>query len=135
MKRIFVVALVAMMAMVAIAAAQGTAKKAEVTKPATPYVMKAEAKPVTLSGEIEDLYCYMNHKPFGADHAACIKAGLPVAFVASNGSVYVVTDKDKAPVNTTVADFAGRKVTITGTVSERSGIKAIELMTIANATS
>jgi len=135
MNRIFAVTLVGLMATAAVAAAQGTAKKAEATKPATPVAMKAQPAPVTLTGEVEDLYCYMNHKPFGPDHAACIKAGLPVAFVAANGSVYVVTDKDKSPVNATVADFAGRKVTITGTVSERGGIKAIELMTIANATS
>ena len=136
MKRILAVTLVGMMAMAAVAAAaQGTGSKPAAAKPATTAPKAEVTHPVTLTGEVEDLYCYMNHKPVGPEHVACIKAGLPVAFVASNGAVYVLTSKDKGPVNTAVADFAGRKVTITGNVIERSGIKGIELVSIANAAS
>jgi len=128
MKRILALALVAMMAMSAVAAAQEAAKE---------EAKKEEAKPVTMTGEILDLYCYMDHKATGPDHAkcatSCITKGLPAGFISADGVVYLLIGKDHEPVNAMVAAFAGKKSTITGTVKEQGGIKAIELMTIADA--
>ena len=124
MKRILALALIAMMALAAIAVAQEAAKK-------------EEPKPVTMTGEVLDLYCYMDHKATGPDHAkcasSCMKKGLPVGFLSADGTVYLITGKDHEPINAMVADFAGKKSTITGMVKEQGGIKAIELMTIADA--
>jgi hypothetical protein len=98
----------------------------------------SQAKEVTMTGEVLDLYCYMNHPDTGQgpDHAkcatACINKGLPIGFL-SNGEVYLITGKDHGPVASMVADFAGKKSTIKGTLMEHNGMKAIELISIAPA--
>jgi hypothetical protein len=132
MKRILVVALFAIMGVVAIAAAQGT------TKPAGEPAAKPEAaKPVTMTGEVMDLYCYMDHSASGAEHAkcasSCIKKGLPVGFLSSDGKMYVIIGKDHEPINAMVADFAGKKATVTGTVKSNGTLMGLELATIAEA--
>jgi hypothetical protein len=123
MKRTFVVALVALMSVAAIAVADEAKKE----KP----------QPVTMTGEVLDLYCYMGHKSAGAEHAkcasACIKKGLPIGFLSSDGTVYLITGKGHEPVATTCADLAGKKATITGIVMEQGGMKAIELVSIEGA--
>lgn len=124
MKRILLVALFAIMGFVAIAAAQ-EAKKEEA------------AKPVTMTGEIIDLSCYVDHGAMGMDHAkcanGCIKKGLPVGFLSADGIMYIMVGKDHEPINAMVADFAGKKSTVTGTVKDSKGFKAFELATIAEA--
>ncbi len=97
---------------------------------------KEMSKDVTLTGEVLDMYCYMEHpaSAVGPDHMkcaqSCINKGMPVGFLASDGTVYMIIGKDHEPVNAMVADWAGKKSTITGTVMENKGIKAIELKTI-----
>jgi hypothetical protein len=130
MKRIIVLALCATMAFAAVAAAQSGTPSGE--KP------KAEkAAPVTLTGEILDMYCYMDHKATGPDHAkcatSCIKKGLPIGFLTADGTVYLVIGKDHEPANAMVADFAGKQSTITGKIVEQGGMKAIEIASIADA--
>jgi hypothetical protein len=124
MKRILFVTLFAIMGFVAIAAAD-EAKKAEAPKP------------VTMTGEVLDLYCYMDHTASGPDHAkcasACVKKGLPVGFLSSDGVMYLIIGKEHEPINAMVADYCGKKSTITGTVKENGGVKAIELASISEA--
>lgn len=133
MKRVLLVTLFAIMGFVAIAAAQGVKAPApEATKAA------AEAtKPVTMTGEIIDLSCYVDHGAMGMDHAkcanGCIKKGLPVGFLSADGIMYIMVGKDHEPINAMVADFAGKKSTVTGTVKDAKGFKAFELATIAEA--
>lgn len=123
MKRILILALVAMMGLSAVALADEAAKK-------------EAAKPVTMTGEVIDLYCYMGHKAQGAEHAkcatSCITKGIPVGFLTADGTMYIIVGKDHAPANAEVAAFAGKQSTITGTVMENNGIKAIELISIAD---
>ena len=125
MKRILIVAMLAMMAFVAVAAADD-AKKEE-----------AAAKPTTLTGEVIDLSCYMGHGASGMDHAkcaqGCITKGMPVGFLTTDGIMYVILGSNHEPANKQVADFAGKKSTITGVVKEDKGLKAIELASIAEA--
>jgi hypothetical protein len=124
MKRILVLVLVAMIGVTAVAFAGDAAKK-------------EEAKPVTMTGEVIDMYCYMNHGGKGAEHAkcatACINKGIPVGFLTADGTLYVITGKDHQPANADVAAFAGKQSTITGKVTESNGVKAIELISIADA--
>ncbi|HET6348158.1 MAG TPA: hypothetical protein VFH88_03650 [Candidatus Krumholzibacteria bacterium] len=124
MKRILVFALFAVMAMSALALADDMKKD-------------DAAKPVTMTGEVIDLYCYMDHSATGMDHAkcavSCIKKGLPVGFLSADGTMYVIIGKDHEPINGMVADYAGKKSTVTGTVKENGGVKALELATIAEA--
>ena len=123
MKRILITALVAMMGFAAIAVAGEEAKK-------------EEAKPVTLTGEVLDLYCYMGHEAKGAEHAkcatSCINKGIPVGFLTADGTMYIIIGKDHSPANAEVAAFAGKQSTITGKVTENNGVKAIELISIAD---
>lgn len=125
MKRTLLVALFSIMAFVAVAAAQEAKQETK----------KEEAKPTTLTGEVVDLSCYMDHGAKGMDHAkcamSCIKKGMPVGFLTSDGIMYVVLGSNHEPANAQVADFAGKKATITGAVKEDKGMKAIMLATIA----
>jgi len=94
-----------------------------------------KAKTVTLTGEVLDMYCFMNHPDtgMGAEHAKCAKSclnkGLPVGFL-SDGVVYLIIGKDHEPANEMVAEFAGTQSVLTGTLVEHNGVKAIELASI-----
>lgn len=94
---------------------------------------KPSAKPVTLTGEVIDLTCFMQHpdNAVGMDHAKCAKAcinkGLPVGFRAEDGTVYLVIGTDHEPIAEMIAATAGKKSTITGTIIDHDGIKAIAI--------
>ncbi len=128
MKRTFVVAMAIVLATGAIALAGDDAKK-------------AKAAPTSLTGEVLDLYCYMQHpeSATGAEHAkcgkACVSKGLPIGFLASDGTIYLIIGKDHESASTTVAEWVGKKSTITGHVTEQKGMKAIELVSIGEAKS
>ena len=121
MKRILVLALVAMI--------MGAVAFADEAK-------KEEVKPVTLTGEVIDLYCYSDHQASGAEHAkcatSCITKGIPVGFLTADGTMYIIVGKDHAPANAEVAPFAGKQSTITGKVTEAKGLKTIQLISIAD---
>jgi hypothetical protein len=127
MKRIMILMLGAMLVTSVVAFAQETKK--EEAKPA----------PVTLTGEVIDLYCYMSHpaSATGAEHMkcaqGCMKKGLPVGFLAADGTVYLIIGKEHEPVNATLADWAGKKSAVTGVVQENKSMKAIEFASIAEA--
>jgi hypothetical protein len=102
---------------------------------------KEKAAAVTLTGEVLDLYCYMEHpeSATGADHAKCAKGciskGLPIGFLAADGTIYLIIGKDHESASTLVADWVGKKSTISGFVKEQKGLKAIELQSIGEAKS
>jgi hypothetical protein len=142
MKRILAIALLVVMGSVAIAAAQctPTAKAATPAKAApagTPAAKEAAAAPTTLTGEVVDLSCYMGHGAKGMDHAkcatSCITKGQPVGFLTTDGTLYVILGQNHETANSKVVTFAGKKSTITGTVKDENGLKAIELASIAEA--
>jgi heavy metal-binding protein len=94
---------------------------------------KSGAKPVTLTGEIIDLTCFMQHpdNAVGMDHAKCAKAcinkGLPVGFRAEDGTVFLLIGTDHEPIAEMVVAVAGKKSTITGTIIDHDGVKAIAI--------
>jgi len=100
---------------------------------------KSTARPVTLTGEVIDMTCYLQHpgSATGAGHAkcakSCIKQGNPVGFLADNGTVYILIGDDHEPVAGKVVEHAGARSTITGVVVEHHGVKGIELASIAAA--
>jgi len=132
MKKIFVLTMALVVALAAVAFAGDEMKK-------DAKAAKETAKEVTLTGEILDMYCYMEHAAAGADHMkcaqSCINKGMPVGFLASDGTVYLVIGKDHEPANAMVAEWAGKQSMITGTVLDQKGIKAIELKSIGEAKS
>jgi hypothetical protein len=126
MKRMLFVLMAVVLATSAIALAGDEAAK------------KEKAAPTTLTGEVLDLYCYMGHpeSATGTEHAkcatACISKGLPIGFLTADGTIYLIIGKDHASASTDVAAFVGKKSTITGHVTEQKGMKAIELVSIAD---
>lgn len=87
-------------------------------------------KPKTVTGEILDMKCYMASGAHGAGHkecaATCINGGSPMGILTDDGKVYllIADGKDSDPYND-AKKFAGEKVTLTGTVSEKNGVQAI----------
>lgn len=84
----------------------------------------------SITGEVLDMNCYIGHGAHGDDHVscatACIKGGAPMGILTSDGKVYLlVADHSKKDVYEEVKKYAGAQVTITGTISEKDGIKGI----------
>ncbi len=82
----------------------------------------------TLSGEVVDLMCYLDHGAKGDKHKGCaekcIKSGGPVGLL-SGEQLYLVIG-DHQPINDQLASKAGQTVSLKGKVVERNGMKMIE---------
>lgn len=86
-----------------------------------------ETKKIT--GEVVDMACYVDHNATGEKHAACAKkcitSGLPVGLKADDGKTYLLIGEHK-PLNTELAQYAAKKITVEGKVTSRDGISMIE---------
>jgi hypothetical protein len=83
----------------------------------------------TVTGEIVDMMCYVDHNAVGETHgqscgAKCIKGGGPVGIV-SDGKAYLVVGEHK-PMNDQLAEYCGKTVTLKGKAAERGGIAMLE---------
>src|SRR5438477_6613818 len=82
----------------------------------------------TVTGEVVDLMCYVDHNASGDKHAACaskcIREGGPVG-IATEGKTYLVVGEHK-PMNDQLAAYAGKTITIKGKIAERGGIAMLE---------
>jgi hypothetical protein len=83
----------------------------------------------TVTGEIVDMMCYVDHSAMGEGHgqscgSKCIKNGGPVGIV-ENGKAYLVVGEHK-PMNDELADSCGKTITLKGKLAERGGIAMIE---------
>ncbi len=85
-----------------------------------------ETKSVT--GEVVDLMCYLDHGAKGDKHKGCakkcIESGGPVGLL-SGEDLYLVVG-DHKPMNDELASKAAETVTLKGKVVERNGMKMIE---------
>ena len=91
----------------------------------------------TLSGQLIDQTCYkLNKSNTGVDHkmpdgptagcaTSCAKMGLPVALLAADGKVYVVTGDLAANNNAKLVPHMSHKVELTGDVTEKGGAMTI----------
>lgn len=84
----------------------------------------------TVTGEILDMKCYMASGAHGEGHkecaATCINGGAPMGILTDDGKVYLLIEGSKnADAYDEAKKFAGEKVTLTGTVSEKNGVEAI----------
>jgi hypothetical protein len=81
-----------------------------------------------ITGEVVDMMCYVDHNATGEKHAGCaakcIKGNGPVGIV-SNGKAYLVVG-DHKPMNETLADYAGKTITLKGKMAERGGVAMLE---------
>jgi hypothetical protein len=83
----------------------------------------------TVTGEVVDMMCYVDHNAVGEKHgqscgAKCIKSGGPVGIV-ENDKAYLVVGEHK-PMNDQLAEYCGKTVTLKGKMAERGGIAMLE---------
>lgn len=90
------------------------------------------AAEATFKGEIVDMHCYVTRhggEGRGAGHAgcanACINRGVTPGFVTSDGKLYLLFDEKPFSVKEKITGLAGQQVTLTGTIVERDGMRAI----------
>jgi len=126
MKRLLVllaVAAASVFAALAVASSQATGASAA----------KAEAKPSMVKGEIVDMGCYMGHGARGEKHqscaAKCIAGGMPMGLLTDKGALYLLTmNHDNADPFNQCKEMAAAMVEVTGMVSERNGMKSMDVM-------
>lgn len=91
-------------------------------------------KSETITGEVVDLMCYLDHGAKGEKHKGCaekcIKSGGPVGLL-SGDKLYLVIG-DHKPMNDVLAAKAAQTVTLKGKVVERNGMKMIENAELVN---
>ncbi len=130
MKRILgvtVVTFVVALAAVSIATGESDSKK-EASAP----------KALSTTGQIVDMGCYMGHAAAGEKHAACatkcISAGMPMGLLTDKGKLYLLTPPhENRDAYEKCKEMAGTSVELTGELSERDGMKSIEVTSVAAA--
>ncbi len=84
---------------------------------------------ITVTGEVVDMVCYIDHGGSGAEHAdcakECIRMGLPVGIKATDGKTYLLVGEHK-PLNATLAPLAAKTITVKGKAVSRDGFNMIE---------
>jgi len=106
------------------------------TAPAAGAKTDAAAAPAaastTMTGEVVDSTCFFTKGASGESHKACalgcLKKGAVPSFQAEDGTVYLLlAEHGKEAVLEDAKKLAGEKVELTGTVSEKGGMKAFIL--------
>jgi hypothetical protein len=118
-KLLFGVAIAALFALSPVVAHEGHDDKEKLAT--------GETKKIT--GEVVDMACYLDHNATGEKHADCAKrcitSGLPVGLKADDGRTYLLIGEHK-PLNSELAEYAAKKITVEGKVVSRDGIYMIE---------
>jgi hypothetical protein len=90
---------------------------------------RAADEQVTVKGEVLDMVCYLDHGAHGEKHAqcaaTCIESGMPVGIKGEDGKTYLLVGEHK-PLNKTLAEYAGKTITVKGKLATRDGINMIE---------
>ena len=83
---------------------------------------------VSVTGEVLDMACYLDHGARGEKHAecakTCIESGLPVGIKTSEGKVYLLIGEHK-PLNKELAAYAAKTITVKGKLVTRDGISML----------
>jgi len=84
---------------------------------------------ITVTGEVLDMACYLDHGAHGEKHAGCaekcISSGLPVGLKAADGTTYLLIG-EHAPANPELAQYAAKTITVKGKAVSRDGINLLE---------
>ena len=116
----------------AVAFAKSGDEKAAGTKMEGHTHSMAAAKTGTRTGEIVDAGCYLGHGAMGAKHtecaAKCAANGAPMMLLTKDGKALLLTPPhDNMDAYNQAKSMAGTMAVITGAMSERSGVKGIEV--------
>jgi hypothetical protein len=97
--------------------------------PASALAKDSSSAEKTVTGEVLDMACYLDHGAHGEKHAGCatkcIKSGLPVGLKTAEGKTYLLIG-DHMPANEELAEHAAKTITVRGKLVERDGISALE---------
>jgi len=102
---------------------------------------RAAAASTTVKGYVIDSACtFTKHlkKPISADCAvACAKAGSPLVIQTEDGTIYwpISSDTPAAGQNDKLMSYAGKMVSVTGTVYTKGGSRAIVISKVEAADS
>src|SRR5215218_5851383 len=95
----------------------------------------AFAADMTVKGEVVDVACSVDKKDAGKGEAhascamSCAKSGQPVGILTAD-AIYTVTGDYSANKNAKLLDFVAKNVIVTGEVSEKDGVKSINVKSI-----
>lgn len=89
-------------------------------------------KEISVTGLVVDTGCYMSHNTKGEKHVkcatACAKAGVPLAILdEASGTLYLPVAVDHKNQNEKLLPFIEKKVTATGSLMEKGGIKGFAI--------
>jgi hypothetical protein len=91
----------------------------------------------TITGEVLDSFCYATRDARGKEHAqcasSCIKAGIPVAILTSDGVLYWPLRQDHKPANPLFEKLGGENVKVTGLIYEKNNTKFIVVSAVEKA--
>ena len=92
----------------------------------------AAAKAGTWTGEILDAGCYLGHGAMGAKHAECAlkcaSQGMPLMLLGKDGKAVLLTpNHDNPDAYESLKGMAGSVAVVTGTWSERGGVRGIDV--------
>jgi len=92
----------------------------------------AKGKPGTWKGELLDAGCYLGHGAMGEKHKECaLKCaanGMPLMLMGADGKAILLTpNHDNADPYNSLKSMAGSMVVVTGTLSERGGVRGIDV--------
>lgn len=96
----------------------------------------AEAKPLTITGEVVDVSCYTQLGKRGEAHKACgamcVKSGSPAGLLAADGTLYILMPEPHHPRRDGKASLAqylsermAQTLTLSGMASEHGGIHTL----------
>ena len=100
---------------------------------------RAEGKPATVKGYVIDSACTFVKdlkKPISSECAvACAKAGSPLVILGDDGEIYwpISGEMPAAGQNERLIPLAGQRVTVTGTVYQKGGSRAIVINKVEKA--
>lgn len=98
------------------------------------FTGSAADEPVKMTGQIVDMHCYTSRGAHGEEHAgcanACISRDVPAGFLADDGTLYLLLNERSVSVKEKIAGKAGKPVTVTGKIVEKSGVKALQLASV-----
>jgi hypothetical protein len=89
-------------------------------------------KPVTITGQVVDVACFVGHNSSGQKHAkcaeTCARAGNPLAVLDSaSGRLYLPVSMDHKNPNEKLMPFIEKKVKVTGSMLEKAGLRGIAI--------
>ena len=93
------------------------------------------AREVTLTGEVVDVMCYVDHGARGDTHAdcaaRCIQSGGPIGLLQKDGTLYMLIG-DHAPLDAeTWSKLAAKTVTVKGMPAQKAGVHMLAHTTLA----